>query len=58
MRRGPLADPSGVVTVRIPSQDDESVATFRDRDTFAAVEGFTAAPMLGRRLSKTYSRCK
>jgi hypothetical protein len=52
------ADPSGVATVRIPSQSYEFVNTFRDQDTFEAVEGFTAGPMQGRRLSKTYSRCK
>ena len=52
------ADASGVVTVRIPSQDYEYVNTFRGKDTFDAVEGFTAGPMNGRRLSTTYSRCK
>ncbi len=52
------ADASGAVTVRIPSQDYEYVNTFRDKDTFAAVEGFTAGPRLGQRMSKTYSRCK
>jgi hypothetical protein len=52
------ADASGVVTVRIPSQDYEYVNTFRSRDTFDAVEGFTGGPMQGRRMSKTYSRCK
>jgi hypothetical protein len=52
------AAPSGVATVRIPSQSYEFVNTFRDKDTFDAVEGFTGGPMQGRRLSKTYSRCK
>ena len=52
------SDASGVVTVRIPSQDYEYVNTFRDKDTFDAVEGFTGGPMQGRRMSKTYSRCK
>jgi hypothetical protein len=49
---------SGLVTVRIPSQDYEYVNTFRGKDTFDAVEGFTGGPMRGRRISKTYSRCK
>jgi hypothetical protein len=52
------ADASGVVTVRIPSQDYEYVNTFRSRDSFDAVEGFTGGPMRGRRIPKTYSRCK
>jgi hypothetical protein len=52
------ADPSGVATVRIPSQSYEFVNTFRDKDSFEAVEGFTAGPMQGRRMMKTYSRCK
>jgi len=52
------SDASGVVTVRIPSQDYEYVNTFRTKDTFDAVEGFTDGPMKGRRMSKTYSRCK
>ena len=52
------ADASGVVTVRIPSQDYEYVNTFRGKDTFDAVEGFTGGPMQGRRMSKTYARCK
>ena len=52
------ADASGVVTVRIPSQGYEYVSTFRNKDTFDAVEGFTGGPMQGRRMSKTYSRCK
>jgi hypothetical protein len=46
------------VTVRIPSQDYEYVNTFRNRDTFDAVEEFTDGPIKGRRMSKTYSRCK
>jgi hypothetical protein len=52
------ADASGVVTVEIKSQDYEYVNTFRNKDTFDAVEGFTGGPMQGRRMSKTYSRCK
>jgi hypothetical protein len=52
------AGPSGVATVRIPSQSYEYVNTFHDRDTFEAVEGFTGGPMQGRRMMKTYSRCK
>ena len=52
------SDAAGVVTVRIPSQDYEYVNTFRSKDTFDAVEGFTDGPMQGRRMSKTYSRCK
>jgi hypothetical protein len=52
------ADGAGAVTVRIPSENYEFVNTFRDKDTFVAVEGFTAGPMQGRRMSKTYSRCK
>lgn len=51
-------DAAGVVTVRIPSQDYEYVSTFRNKDTFDTVEGFTGGPMQGRRMSKTYSRCK
>ena len=52
------SDAAGVVTVRIPSQDYEYVNTFRTKDTFDAVEGFTGGPMQGRRMSKIYSRCK
>jgi hypothetical protein len=52
------ADASGVVTVEIKSQDYEYVNTFRNKDSFDAVEGFTGGPMQGRRMSKTYSRCK
>ncbi len=52
------ADASGVVTVEIKSQDYEYVNTFRNKDAFDAVEGFTGGPMQGRRISKTYSRCK
>jgi hypothetical protein len=52
------ADPSGIATVYIPSQNYEFVNTFRDQDTFDAVERFTNDPMQGWRLSKTYSRCK
>jgi len=52
------ADAAGVVTVQIPSQDYEYKNTFRGQDSFDAVEGFTDGPMKGRRLSKTYSRCK
>jgi hypothetical protein len=52
------ADASGVATVRIPSQNYEFVNTFRNQDTFDAVEGFTGGPMQGRRISKTYSRCE
>jgi hypothetical protein len=52
------ADASGVVTVRIPSQDYQYVNTFRTKDRFDAVEGFTGGPMQGRRMSKSYSRCK
>jgi hypothetical protein len=52
------ADAAGVVTVEIKSQDYEYVNTFRSKDTFDAVEGFTGGPMQGRRMSKTYSRCK
>jgi hypothetical protein len=49
---------TGVVAVRIPSQNYEFANTFRDKDTFQAVEGFTAGPMQGRRLAETFSRCK
>src|SRR5690242_20633154 len=52
------ANASGVVTVQIKSQDYEYANTFRNKDTFDAVEGFTDGPMKGRRISKTYSRCK
>jgi hypothetical protein len=52
------ADPSGVTTVHIPSHGYEFVNTFRDKDTFDAVEGFAGWPIQGRRLSMTYSRCK
>jgi hypothetical protein len=52
------SDAAGVLTVRIPSQDYEYVNTFHGKDTFDAVEGFTGGPMNGRRMSKTYSRCK
>jgi hypothetical protein len=52
------ADASGTVTVRIASQDYEYVNTFRGKDSFDAVEGFTDGPMKGRQISKSYSRCK
>lgn len=53
------AGPSGVVTVRIPGADGgyEYVNTFRSKDTFDAVEGFTSGPLAGRRRSYTYTRC-
>src|SRR5262245_6366706 len=52
------ADAAGVVTVQILSQDYEYKHTFRGQDSFDAVEGFIDGPMKGRRISKTYSRCK
>ena len=52
------ANAAGGVTVQIKSQDYEYVNTFRNKDTFDAVEGFTDGPMKGRRIAKTYSRCK
>jgi hypothetical protein len=56
------ADGSGVVTVHIEETADEDgyeyVNTFRDEDSFDAVEGFTSGQLEGRRMSRTYSRCK
>jgi hypothetical protein len=53
-------DPSGVVTVRITMPDGEFdyVNTFRDRNSFDAVEKFTSPTVQGEPSSKSYTRCK
>jgi hypothetical protein len=55
------ADASGVVTVQVKTEpreyDYQFINTFRDMNSFDAVEGFLIGPLKGRTMSKAYSRC-
>jgi len=54
------ANSAGVVTVLIEDPDGnyEYVNTFRDQNSFDAVEGFTQGPLKDKRKKFTYTRCR